>query len=95
MFLWATAGDKLVPVQHSIRMAHALAEHQIPFEMHVFERGDHGLSVATQAAAAAKSQINRDVAKWTELAEAWLEKRFALELPEMTAFEMGTMTEMF
>lgn len=38
-FLWATAADDLVPVQHSIRMAHALADHQVPFEMHIFEEG--------------------------------------------------------
>lgn len=32
-FLWATAEDELVPVQHSIRMAHALADKHIPFEI--------------------------------------------------------------
>ena len=94
-FIWATYGDTLVPVQHSLRMANALAEHKIPFEIHLFEKGDHGLSVATQAAAVAKSQMNPDVAKWTDLAEAWLEKRFALELPDLTDFEMGIMKKMF
>lgn len=95
MFLWATCADDLVPVQHTIRMAHALADKKIPFEMHVFENGPHGLSVATQAAAAAKSQINKDVAKWTELVDAWLEKRFALELPDLTDWERGVMTKLF
>lgn len=87
-FLWATAEDRLVPVQHAIRMAHALADKKVPFELHVFEQGDHGLSTGTQAAAIAKTQLNPDVAKWTELAGAWLDKRFALSLPEMSAFEM-------
>ncbi len=90
MFLWATSADKLVPVQHSLRMAHALADHKIPFELHVFEEGDHGLSVSTQSSAVARSQINKDAAKWVELAECWLEKRFSLELPEKTAFEEMT-----
>lgn len=94
-FLWATSEDDLVQVQHTIRMAHALADHKIPFELHIFEKGPHGLSVATQAAAAAKSQISRDVAKWTELAECWLEKRFALDLPELTDWERGQMTTLF
>lgn len=86
-FLWATAADDLVPVQHSIRMAHALADHQIPFEMHIFEEGPHGLSVATQVSALSKSQMNADAAKWMDLADCWLEKRFALDLPERTPFE--------
>lgn len=86
-FLWATAADELVPVQHSIWMAHALADHQVPFEMHIFEEGPHGLSVSTQASAISKSQMNADAAKWMDLADCWLEKRFALDLPERTPFE--------
>jgi dipeptidyl aminopeptidase/acylaminoacyl peptidase len=86
-FLWATAADSLVPVQHSIRMAHALADKKIPFEMHIFEEGAHGLSLATQASSGAKSEMNRDAAKWIDLAEAWLDKRMALPLPERTQWE--------
>ncbi len=86
-FLWATSEDAMVPVQHSLRMAHALADHHVPFELHVFEEGDHGMSVATQASSVAKSQMNADAAKWVGLADEWLKKRFALALPEKTAFE--------
>lgn len=86
-FLWATSQDTLVPVQHSIIMARALADHKIPFEMHIFEEGPHGLALATQASAEAKSQIYPDAAKWADLAGCWLEKRFALPLPEKSSFE--------
>ncbi|MBR2540620.1 MAG: alpha/beta hydrolase [Mogibacterium sp.] len=88
-FIWATAGDGLVPVQHSIIMANALAEHKIPFELHIFEEGDHGLSLATQATAMSKSQIKADAGKWSDLAGVWLEKRFALDLPDMAPFEVA------
>ena len=87
MFLWATSEDTLVPVQHTLKMANALADQQIPFEVHVYEKGPHGLSLSTQATAQAKSQIYQDAARWIVEAEAWLEKRFALELPEMTQWE--------
>ena len=87
-FLWATASDELVPVQHTIRMSYALAEKKIPFEMHIFEEGPHGLALANQACAEAKSQIYPDAAKWADLAGCWLEKRFALPLPEKSSFEM-------
>ncbi|WP_099466639.1 alpha/beta hydrolase [Konateibacter massiliensis] len=86
-FLWATAADSLVPVQHSIRMAHALADQKVPFEIHVFEEGAHGLSIATQASAGSKAQINADAAKWVGLADTWLLKRMELPLPEKTEFE--------
>ncbi len=79
-FLWATAADDVVPVQHSILMANALADAKVPFEIHIFEEGQHGLSLATQASSAYKTQLNGDVRKWVELADAWLEKRFSIKL---------------
>ncbi len=81
-FLWATAEDSLVPVQHSLRMSYALAEKNIPFELHIFEKGSHGLALADQSSARTQGQINSDVAKWAELAGNWLEKRFALPMEE-------------
>ncbi len=87
MFLWATAEDELVPVQNTIRMAHALADHGIPFEMHIFEEGPHGLALASQASAGSEYQINSNAAGWVALAGAWLEKRCRITLPELTKME--------
>lgn len=88
-FLWATSEDSLVPVQQSLVLARALADAKIPFELHVFENGPHGLALATQATAQAKAQVMPDVAKWTEMVDTWLEKRFALPiLEELPAFDM-------
>lgn len=86
-YIWSTAADNLVPVQHAIRMAHALADKKIPFELHIFEEGPHGLSTSTQASVQAKSQMYPDAAKWVGLCGAWLEKRFALPLPDKTPYE--------
>lgn len=85
-FLWATAGDKLVPVQHSTLMATALANAGVPFELHIFEEGDHGLALADQSTAKTVGQINADAAKWAPLCEAWLIKRFKLDLPNTTGW---------
>lgn len=87
-FLWATSEDSLVPVQHSILMSKALADHKIPFEMHIFENGPHGLATATQSSASALSNCMPDVAQWLPMCATWLKKRFALELPAKTPWEM-------
>lgn len=86
-FLWATAGDRLVPSQHSTLMATALANAGVPFELHIFEEGDHGLALADQSTAMTAGQLNADAAKWMPLCEAWLNKRFRLDLPDKTGWE--------
>ena len=81
-FLWATYEDHTVSVKNTLKLAESLADNRIPFEVHIFEEGHHGLSLATQESAKVKMQINQDAAKWVELAEAWLQKRMSLALPE-------------
>jgi len=81
MYLWATSADALVPVQHTLLMAQGLADHAIPFEVHVFEDGPHGLSLATPASAGVVGEIDPDAAHWVPLCAAWLYKRLAVSLP--------------
>ena len=80
-FIWTTYADELLPAHHSLQMAHAMAKNSIPFEMHIFEDGPHGLSLGTQATSVNTAQLDRDSAKWIDLAECWLGKRFAIKLP--------------
>lgn len=85
-FLWATAADELVPAENSARMALALAQAGIPFETHIFEAGQHGLSLADQASSGSLLEIDVDNQKWIDLVDAWLQKRFALPLPAKPAW---------
>lgn len=41
-FVWHTTEDKLVPVEHSLLFAEALRAHRVPFDLHLYEKGDHG-----------------------------------------------------
>lgn len=45
-FLWHTADDPGVPMQHSLQYAQACREHGVPVELHVYESGRHGLGLA-------------------------------------------------
>ncbi len=45
-FIWHTAEDQCVPVENSIMFASALREHGVPFELHVYAKGHHGLGLS-------------------------------------------------
>ena len=44
-FLWHTAEDKGVPVENSLLFAAALRRAGVPFSLHVYETGPHGLGL--------------------------------------------------
>lgn len=62
-FLWHTADDASVPVENSLLFAAALRRHDIPFALHVFPHGRHGLGLATD---------DPTVGMWTTLCARWL-----------------------
>lgn len=44
-FLLHTFEDQAVPVLNSVNFAKSLAKHSVPFELHVYERGVHGIGL--------------------------------------------------
>lgn len=79
-FLWQTAEDEMVPVQNSLLLANALAAWEIPWELHVFPRGVHGLSLATREVdEPEKGRLaDKRVAQWLPLAAQWVRERAGL-----------------
>ncbi len=69
-FLWHTATDTNVPVENSLKMASALSAAKVPFELHVFPAGGHGMSVCNQEVNASDSYN----ARWVEWSIQWLNK---------------------
>lgn len=67
-FIWATADDGAVPSENALYMACAYKKAGVPFELHIFEHGQHGLSLAT----AETGVINKPVQKWLSLSITWL-----------------------
>lgn len=77
-FIWTTADDGTVPSENAIMYAEACKKAGVFFELHVFPRGVHGLSLATKETSyvgADEVLINPTVAAWTELAEKFLISR--------------------
>jgi len=48
-FLWHTVEDPVVPVENSLLFAAALRQKGVPFALHVYERGVHGLGLGNHA----------------------------------------------
>lgn len=80
-FIWTTAADATVPPRNSLSLAAALSAQGVPFELHVFEDGPHGMGLCDQTSAGVAQHMNAAAARWPELADAWLKKRFALSIP--------------
>ncbi|MDR3121776.1 MAG: alpha/beta hydrolase [Clostridiales bacterium] len=74
-FLWHTFTDEAVPVQNSLLYAAALAKHGVPFELHVFPEGRHGLSLANPETGCEASPNNRHMARWLDLCAEWIKLR--------------------
>lgn len=74
-FLWHTADDESVYVANSLRFATMLTKYKVPYELHIFETGVHGLSLADETTAANDKHINPDCQVWFDLATSWLKKR--------------------
>lgn len=75
-FLWHTSDDNAVPVQNSLLYATALSASHIPFELHIFPHGCHGLSLCDERTWSRNPQmLSPSAAAWFPLAV-----RFAKQL---------------
>lgn len=79
-FIWQTATDELVPVDNSYLYAEACRRKAVEYELHIFGKGAHGMSLANDAWASGKfgsfhtmQQIRRIVEK---------ARRGEVEIPE-------------
>jgi acetyl esterase/lipase len=65
LFLWHTSEDPYVPVEHTYRLAAALAASRVHHTVHIFAHGPHSLGLAHGAG---------DAAAWTTLAASWIDE---------------------
>ena len=76
-FLFATADDARVPVRNTLAFAAALDRAGVPFALHIFQEGRHGLSLARPHTSSGHSDmVNPQAARWFDLCAAWLEQCF-------------------
>ena len=65
-FLWHAIDDTIVPVENSLLFASALRRAGVPFDLHVYEKGGHGLGLGFP---------NKPVPPWADTCLHWLRVR--------------------
>ncbi len=73
-FIWHTYEDSSVPVENSMLYAAAMRKAKVPFELHIYPRGHHGLALASAETKSAKGgdAIVPEVQNWIEMAGRWI-----------------------
>ncbi len=77
-FIWHTADDNCVLVKNSFLYAEALNQNEVPFELHIYPFGSHGLSVSDSQCFDFKTEVTEYNKAWVEDASKWL--KFTLKL---------------
>jgi len=74
-FIWHTVQDGSVPVENSMQYAMALRKCGVPFELHLYECGGHGLAACDATTATKPEQIVPDNAGWLDMAIRFIRRR--------------------
>lgn len=72
-FLFSTQEDAVVPIENSLAFARALNQADVPFEMHIFQKGVHGLSLAKPLTSFGQRRlVDHAFAQWFPMSMDWL-----------------------
>ena len=72
-FLWHTVTDHTVPVKNSFLLAESLIKNQVSVEFHLYPKGEHGLSLATEDTCGGRKElVEPQCQSWISLAEEWM-----------------------
>jgi acetyl esterase/lipase len=66
-FLWTTFDDKTVPMENTMLFAEALRKNHVPFDLHVYQKGAHGMGLKDKAPFANPHPWANDCLFWLKL----------------------------
>lgn len=83
LFIWHNRYDKYVPAINPVMIAAKLYELELPFELHIFQGGEHGMSVCNSLSSYHESaqKLNREnpnVGMWVPMCANWINNLFNL-----------------
>ncbi len=65
-FLWHTYEDTAVPVENSLQFAEALRKAGVPFDLHIYQKGPHGIGLGS------RDLDSKELHPWTRDCLYWL-----------------------
>lgn len=73
-FIWHTFTDNCVPVENALLISSALRENDVPFELHIYPEGRHGMSLATpETSGGNDGPMYEHIRTWFDLAVQWID----------------------
>ena len=81
LFIWHNRYDKFVPAINPVMIAGKMIEYGLPFELHLFQGGEHGMSVCNNLSSYAGehreiNDRNPNVAMWVPMCVNWINGLF-------------------
>lgn len=77
VFFWHTVTDQTVPVENSLLLASALRRNGVPFEMHIYPSGIHGIALGNEETAGIDQRALEPCCQsWISLVKSWIEARY-------------------
>jgi acetyl esterase/lipase len=70
-FLFHTYEDMAVPVENSLAFAAALRRAKVPFELHIYDHGGHGIGLGTKSPHPDPAELH----PWTRECQRWLKEQ--------------------
>ena len=73
-FIFAASDDGAVPLDNSLKYALGLDKNKIPYELHIFQKGNHGFSTGTSVVVAdpKNQEICKPAVYWVQRSIDWL-----------------------
>lgn len=75
-FLWTTGEDELVPCENTLFYACKLQQYHVPYELHIYTHGRHGLTLGKRES----NVVDRQISSWVLLCKQWLGDLFDFEV---------------
>jgi acetyl esterase/lipase len=68
-FIWTTSEDKTVPPENTLMFAAALRKNHVPFDVHIYQKGGHGMGLGNH------KDPNAPLHPWTADCLFWLKEQ--------------------